>query len=295
MIRIVLLGRTGNHLFQYALGRVLAEKHGVPLVLDASWFNAAGWNEVSHFLRLPIRAKVVRRLPLATRALRKFSGKHYWEFRGLPMLRENPRDQSFDPRFTDTPDDCILFGYFQTHLYFESIAEELRHEIRTLLQSSCDAGILQRNRTGLIDALQQPNSVAVHVRRQDYLTHPAFQVCDHSYFDAAIHRMRAKIPDARFFIFSDDPDWCRGQFTGADQLVVDTFPDSRNPLHDLHLMGQASHHIIANSTYSWWAAWLANHPEQQVLMPNRWYARDIHAPIEEKRCDRWEIVSTGPK
>ncbi len=91
MIRIVMLGRTGNNLFQYALGRVLAEKHGVPLVLDASWFNAAGWAEVSHFLKLPLKAKVVRRCSLGTRALRKFTGKHYWEYRGCAGLAGSGR------------------------------------------------------------------------------------------------------------------------------------------------------------------------------------------------------------
>lgn len=294
MIRIVLLGRTGNHLFQYALGRVLAAKHGVPLVLDASWFNAEGWSEVSHFLRQPIQAKVVRRLPIAARALRKFSGKHYWELRNIPILKENPEDQSFDPKFLDAPDDCMLFGYFQTWRYFGSIEDELRNEFRHLLRSAFDAGI-GSSRPGLTEyfhELQQENSVAVHVRRQDYLTHPAFQVCDRSYFDEAIRRMRSRVPGARFFIFSDDPEWCREQFVAPDQQVIDTFPSSRNPLHDLHLMSLASHHIIVNSSYSWWGAWLAKHPDQHVLMPDRWYARDIHTPIQEKRLPSWELVET---
>ena len=97
MLRIVLLGRTGNHLFQYALGRVLAEKQGVPLVMDASWFNAEGWAEVSHFLKLPLKAKVVRRCSLGARALRKITGKHYWEYRGVPVLREAGDDLARTP------------------------------------------------------------------------------------------------------------------------------------------------------------------------------------------------------
>ena len=87
MIRIILLGRTGNHLFQYAFGRVLAEKHGVPLILDGSWFNAEGWAEVSHFLKLPIQARVARRFSLGARAPLKVTGRHYWEYRGVPVLK----------------------------------------------------------------------------------------------------------------------------------------------------------------------------------------------------------------
>jgi hypothetical protein len=277
MIRIVLLGRTGNNLFQYALGRVLAEKHGVPLVLDASWFNSAGWAEVSHFLKLPIKAKVVRRLSICTRALRNFTGKHYWEYRGVPVLREATDDQSFDSRFLNAPTDCMLFGYFQSPLYYETIAVPLRAELNSLIGDAVRIpGDLRRKMSDI-------NSVAVHVRRRDYLNLPIFQVCDPLYYSEAMRQMRARLPDARFFIFSDDPEWCRSEFREADQEVVDSGEAAANPLHDLHLMSLASHHIIANSSYSWWAAWLGEKPGQQVIMPDRWYAHDIKAPIEEKK------------
>ncbi len=307
MLRIILLGRTGNNLFQYALGRVLAEKHGVPLVLDGSWYNAQGWAEVSHFLRLPIKAKVVRPCTLGSRALRKLTGKHYWEYRGVPVLKEASDDQSFNPRFLNAPADCVLFGYFQTPLYFQGIAGELRAEFRqlfadafessgqdaraTVARASCPPSIHQR--------LSEPNSVAVHVRRGDYLHHPVFKVCDSAYYLDSMQQMRASLPAARFFIFSDDPQWCRENFKAPDVAAIigrrcneekDAATGDRrhdharaNPLHDLYLMSLASHHIIANSTYSWWAAWLGEKPGQQVIMPERWYAHSIKAPIEEKR------------
>lgn len=277
MIRIVLLGRTGNHLFQYALGRVLAEKHAVPLVLDASWFNADGWAQVVHFLQLPLQAKVVRRCSLGSRVLRKFTGKHYWEYCGVPILREPGDDQSFDRRFLDAPADCLLFGYFQSPLYFGEAAPALRQELNSLLAGAVRIPDVLRAR------ISAPNAVAVHVRRMDYLNLPVFQVCDPTYYQQSMLQLRARLPDARFFIFSDDPEWCRGEFRDADQEVIDSGNDAANPLHDLHLMSLASHHIIANSSYSWWAAWLGEKPGQQVLMPDRWYAHGIKAPIEEKR------------
>ena len=277
MLRIVLLGRTGNHLFQYALGRVLAERHGVPLVLDGSWFNATGWAEVSHFLKLPIQAKVVRRFSIGARALLKLTGKHYWEYRGVPVLREPADDQSFDCRFLDAPPDCMLFGYFQSPLYFESISDSLRAELKGLLAGAVlPPELIQSN-------LESPNSVAVHVRRGDYLIHPAFHVCDMAYYQESIRKMREQVPGARFFIFSDDPEWCRNEFRDADQEVIDSGAAGVNPLHDLHVMSLASHHIIANSTYSWWAAWLGDKPGQHVIMPDRWYAHGIKAPMKEKR------------
>lgn len=277
LLRIVLLGRTGNHLFQYALGRVLAEKHGVPLVLDASWFNAEGWAKVSHFLKLPLKAKVVRRCSLGARALRKFTGKHYWEYRGVPILREAGDDQLFDPRFLDAPADCLLFGYFQSPLYFGNIAESLREELNGILKNAL------RIREDLGAKLANPSSVAVHVRRKDYLDLPVFQVCDSAYYRDAMAEMRGHFPDARFYIFSDDPEWCRGEFRETDQEVIDLGALAANPLYDLHLMSLASHHIIANSTYSWWAAWLGDKPGQRVTMPDRWYAHGIKTPMAEKR------------
>lgn len=276
MIRIVLLGRTGNHMFQYALGRVLSEKHGVPLVLDGSWFNRAGWAEVSHFLKLPLKAKVLRRCSPGARALLKITGKHYWEYRGLPVLREPGSDQRFDPAFLEAPADCVIFGYFQSPLYFAEIASALRTELNTLL-----AGVTQdaQMRAMLTDS----RSCAVHVRRGDFLNNPVFQVCDLRYYAKSMDEMRARVPGARFFVFSDDPGWCRLQFTELDVYVVGTESHRVNPLRDLRLMSTASHHIIANSSYSWWAAWLGDKLGQELIMPERWFTKDIHAPMSEKR------------
>jgi len=284
MIRIVLLGRTGNHMFQYALGRVLAEKWAVPLVLDASWFNAQGWSEVSHFLRLPLQATVVRRCSLGSRALRNITGKHYWEYRGIPTLREPNDNQSFDRRFLSAPGNCLLFGYFQSFLYFETIAPSLRHELNSLLAEAV------RVPENLRADLSSANSVAVHVRRNDYLNLPIFQVCDMDYYRASMQQMRDRIPGARFFVFSDDPEWCRGEFRAADQEVIDQPLTASNPIHDLHLMSLTYHHIIANSSYSWWAAWLGEKPGQQVFLPDRWYAHSIKAPIGEKMPRHLSVV-----
>jgi hypothetical protein len=264
----------------------LAEKHGVPLVLDASWFNSQGWSEVSHFLKLPLKAKVVRRCSIGARALRKFTGKHYWDFGGFPTLREDPADQSFASQFLSAPNNCLLFGYFQSPLYFEGISASLRSELNSLIGDALNVP------RPISLELEAPNSVAVHVRRKDYLDLPVFQVCDETYYRTSMDRIRSRLPQARFHIFSDDPEWCRSTFQKADEVVVDSGDAGTNPLYDMHLMSLASHHIIANSSYSWWAAWLGQKPGQQVLMPDRWYAHGIKAPIAEKRLVNWEIVSS---
>lgn len=286
MIRIVMLGRTGNNMFQYAIGRALAEKHGVPLVMDASWFNGEGWSQVSHFLKLPLKARVRRSPSFLNRVFQKLTGKHYWEFTGVPILRESETDQRFNEHFLNAPDNCMLFGYFQTPLYFEEIADDLREELSTLIRQGHEIDPSLRAK------LSAPNSVAVHIRLTDYLDIPAFAVCDRKYYQDAIAQMRARVPQARFFIFSDDPERCEREFTDSDGIVVSEAPTSRNPLHDMHLMSLASHHIIANSTYSWWAAWLANSPTQEVMMPDRWQATETIVPISEKKLPHWTIIPT---
>lgn len=284
MIRVVLLGRTGNHLFQYALGRVLSARHRVPLMLDASWFNRAGWDQVSHFLRLPIEARVVRRCHLGARLLRRMTGRHYWEFRGVPVLREPPANQSFDPGFLEAPADCVISGYFQSYRYFESISSELRAELRGLIAAAV------RPATALAARLQAANAVAVHVRRGDYLDHEVFRVCGTEYFQSAIANLRETLDHPAFFVFSDDPAWCRDHLAAPDVAVVDSGMAGLDPLHDLHLMSLAPHHIICNSTYSWWAAWLGEGPGQQVILPDRWYSSAIHAPIEDRRLPHWRTL-----
>ena len=282
MIRIVLLGRTGNILFQYALGRVLARKHGVPLLLDASWYNAEGWKEISHFLKLPIQARVTRNFSLASRALRNFTGKHFWEFRKAPFIRESELDQSFNLKFLEPPADCTLFGYFQTPLYFKCMADELRAELKGLVATAAGTSC-PHSFPVMENELSQPESVAIHVRRGDYLHHECFNVCDIDYYKKSMTEMRERVPGAKFFIFSDDPDWCQAHFTDNDVTAINDRRHELNPLHDLHLMSLASHHIIANSSYSWWGAWLGKKPGQVVIMPDRWYTKDIKAPIEEKK------------
>jgi hypothetical protein len=286
MIRVLMLGRLGNNLFQYALGRVLAEKHGVPLIMDASWFNHEGWSQVSCLKRLPIKATITRPFSLGSRALLKLTGKHHWEYLSKPVLREETGNSTFDSRFLDSPADCLLFGYFQSPLYFRSIEDQLREEIKP---SVAWAG---KPPGHLLDQLQQPNSIAVHVRRTDFLTLPQFSVCDTGYYREAMKVLRKRVSNARFFIFSDDPAWCRKQFTASDETIIDLVESREDPLVDLHLMSMASHHIIANSTYSWWAAWIGKKAGQIVICPPRWFNSGQKAPIAEKLCPGWEILDT---
>lgn len=287
MIRVVMLGRLGNNLFQYAFGRVLAEKHQVPLVLDGSWFNHRTWPYVEQIRQLPGieqgKARVVRPFSLGSRVLRRLSRMHHWELLPKPVVSEQEGDHSYDSALLDAPADCVVFGYFQTPRYFMGMEETLRRELDTG-DLGLDVGF-----EPLAERLKNPSSVAVHVRRTDYVGNPNLMSLNRGYYECAMQRMKECVPDARFHVFSDDPAWCLKAFSSPDIEVV-THCDPLAPLRDLHLMSLAGHHIMANSSYSWWAAWLGQKPGQKVLMPSVWFRGGINAPVSEKQLPGWEIV-----
>lgn len=290
MIRAVMLGRLGNNLFQYAFARTLAEHHGVPMLLSGAWFNRATWRYVEPLRMLPAfangRSRLTRAHSIPARLLRKIVGKHPWELMGKPVIREREGDHSHDPRLVEAPSDCVLFGYFQSHHYFQSIEPIIRAELRTN-----DLG-LERGHERDAEKLCDASSVAIHVRRTDYLQNRNLACCSETYYRQAMRQMRKRIGNPHFHIFSDDPKWCAATFTDDDCEVAGC-GDPFRPLVDLHLMSLAGHHIIANSSFSWWAAWLGKKPGQQVIMPDVWFHSGIHAPIHEKQCDGWIIIENG--
>lgn len=279
-----MLGRLGNNLFQYAFGRVLSLQHGVPLAMDASWFNHRTWPYVAPLRCLPGvregKVKVTRPCSLGSRILKKITQKHHWEYLGIPIIREADCDHRYNPDLLKAPADCVVFGYFQTARYFISIESLLRQELDT-------HGLgLEIGHERFVESLCQPGSVAVHVRRTDYLNNRNLISLGAGYYRRAMDVMRERLGEVKFHLFSDDPAWCTRHLGSSDTVIFEA-SNPYAPLIDLHLMTLARHHIIANSSYSWWGAWLGKKIDQQVVMPDAWHRDNILAPIEEKHVG-WE-------
>jgi len=281
-----LLGGLGNQLFQYAAGRALASRLDANLVLDATAFGTGYCQRPFALDRYPIQATVAWRgfrkgprkgpVPLpdsaspAERALRlvgriftasKDGG--FWRPR-LDVFIQKGFD--YDPQFERLARSTYLAGYWQSYRYFEPAAETIRRELQR------PAPPPGANRDWLA-RIGGANAVCVHVRRGDYLLareQRLHGLCSLGYYERAMRQILGQHRDVEFFMFSDDHQWCRENFRGPGIHFVDANgPDAA--VEDLRLMAACRHHIIANSSLSWWGAWLAGHPDQVVIAPDPWF------------------------
>jgi hypothetical protein len=281
-----LMGGLGNQLFQYAAGRALAKARGAELLLDVSplahpatlrryMLDAYAIRAALFPFPLRIRrsgavatafptGRDFRRGPVA--AVRRLLSEH--GRRELPVVTE----ESFRPDTATAASDAgaYLAGYWQSERYFQAIAAELRETFRR--PREVDA----RNAAWLA-RIAATDAVCVHVRRGDYLQPDiaaVYGVCSPDYYRRALALVRERVADATAFVFSDDPAWAR---TNLDGVVVDANGPSQAP-QELMLMAACRHHVIANSSLSWWAAWLAASTDQIVVAPDPWFADGGETP-----------------
>ena len=274
MIVTRLKGGLGNQLFQYAAGFRLASMRNAELKLDLSEFGNPNYRTPRSY-ELGIfgitaehaLAKDVASLSrLSGRGIRKWLPKC---FRASSREAAQERHFHFDPQVHSLPDDVIMDGYWQSERYFADVSDRVREEF-SFKQSATG-----RN-AEVAAEIAACNAVSLHVRRGDYAADPVVMsmhgVCSLDYYDRAVEYALERISDPVFFLFSDDPDWVRDHLKvrGSVRVVDHNGPDSG--CEDLRLMSQCEHHIIANSTFSWWGAWLNPNPNKVVIAPKRWFA-----------------------
>jgi len=274
VIVTALRGGLGNQMFQYAAARRLALAHGVPLVLDLDWFHhtpASNTPRTYELAQYAIEARPTT--PAESRWCALHRGRIVRRLPFLPRRWHHHRETgfAFDAAVLNLPAHTYLDGYWQSFRYFESVAERIRADLRLRAPLGEAAAALAT----CIRATPQP-SVAVHVRRGDYVTHPAAAsmhgLCGLDYYERALRRMSAVIENPTFFVFSDDIAWAKASMTFPGPVCFVEYDSARRDVEDLHLMALCAHHIIANSSFSWWGAWLGASPQQHVIAPQRWFA-----------------------
>lgn len=279
MIIVNLTGQLGNQMFQYALGKQL-ERLGKKVTYNVAYYR----QHPEHYFGLPrfgievpvadikqVLAFQEDRHRLIDRARRKFFGRHPHVFSEIGAKSYAFREDvsSFPKGYVD--------GYWQSEKYFSNIADEIR-KLYTFPGSDNLKNIQ------LADEMQHCTSVSIHVRRGDYLG--SFPVLDEAYFTPAMQYFLEKYNDVHFYVFSNDILWCKDHIV-AEKITYIDWNTGNDSLFDMWLMTQCKHNIIANSSFSWWGAWLNRHLDKCVIAPNRWFytidTPDIYA-------DKWRIL-----
>ncbi|MFN4276643.1 MAG: alpha-1,2-fucosyltransferase [Ferrovibrio sp.] len=272
MIVIRLLGGLGNQMFQYAFGRRLALERGVPLKLDIESFRSDKLRnyELGHLnikAELAHKADLANMIPWPQRLHPRLARLgRYWPSR-MPTVHE--RGFQFNPAALNCGSSAYLIGYWQSERYFSTIADTIRAEFQPVQP-------LSAQRIALAEQMATVNAISLHVRRGDYASNPVtlehHGLCPIEWYVEAMGRMAERIIDPVFFVFSDDPEWTRSNLPHRWPLVfVDPQGDGRD-FEDMHLMARCRHHITANSSFSWWGAWLNPRPDKLVFAPRRWFA-----------------------
>ena len=253
-------------MFQYATARRLAEHHGVELVLDTSLTTEVDRPyELGCFDLTEQKRPVweVARVPNSSRLISVLQHVRPSRRRFVAVVREDLKTNSFQPAVLSAPDHAYLCGWWQFEGYFRDHEETIRRAFAF--------PPLGRESALIAERISAATAVSLHVRRGDYLLHSRLGFLDESYYRSALESICNVVGDAEVFVFSDEPSWCREQLELPVRMhVVDRpLPVGRH-WEDMCLMSLCTHHVIANSTFSWWGAWLNASPEKVVVAPTRW-------------------------
>ena len=276
MIYSRLHGRLGNQMFQYAAARGLAARHNTQVALDTRIALHRGEGVLTRVFDLDVTD------PKALPPARHDAPVRYgiWRATGAAPAFKRERGLGYNTAIETWPDDVYLHGYWQSERYFAHIADDMRRQFVFRVPPS-------RANEQMAAQIADTLSISLHVRRGDYLTFDAHAICDQAYYDAALKQVTAPLDSApTVFVFSDDPDWARDNLPLPYEKVVIDFNGPDADYEDMRLMSLCQHNIIANSSFSWWAAWLNANPDKRVAGPSNWFG-DPKLQNPDILPDRW--------
>jgi hypothetical protein len=288
-----LIGGLGNQMFQYAAGRALSIRHKAQLLLDIGDFSEYRLHqgfELASVFSCPVTlaepqdvrsvlgwqsSRLVRKI-FARPALRSIRNRHF----------------TLEPHFhywsgiRDVLPPCYLMGYWQSERYFADVAPTIRKDF-TFREP------LSGRNLELAAEITSVNAVSLHVRRGDYVSDPkttaTHRVCSLEYYHSAIKYIADHVERPHFFVFSDDMDWVKSNLKSQFPLSYVDHNQGADSYNDMRLMSLCHHHIISNSSFSWWGAWLDDRPDKIVIAPKRWFA-NYEADTRDLYCPGWVLL-----
>jgi hypothetical protein len=266
MITVKLLGGLGNQMFQYALGRHLATKNKTGLTLDLTSLLDRGDHIDFTFRDFELDIFDIKYSKTLKSPKSKLQSKLSTYL--FPVKQVKEQNFLFSPTILQETGRIYLDGYWQCEKYF--------YEIRDLLLSDFSFKIQPNTENKrLLNAIGSVQSVSIHFRRGDYVSNSNANdfhgICSREYYLKAIEFIKSRVREPRFFIFSDDIDAIKSEFNFDNDFAFVDINKGSKSYEDLRLMTACKHNIIANSSFSWWGAWLNNNPEKIVTAPNTWF------------------------
>ena len=280
MVILNIFGGLGNQMFQYAAGRALAIRRETGLYLDVASFQRYSIHQGFELNRL---------FALNVQAATEDTFKNVLGWQRSPFIRRmlyrdfmrfvRKRNYISEPHFEywegikNAPDSCYLSGYWQSERYFTDVAEKIRKDFAFLIPLDGENLKLSQQIIGL-------NSVSLHVRRGDYILDPKnakiYHACTAEYYGKAIELLMNMVQNPRFFIFSDDIEWAKQNLDIGRSCTYVAHNRGTDSYIDMQLMSLCKHHIIANSSFSWWGAWLNPCSDKVVVAPSMWFNSEIN-------------------
>ena len=282
MVTVKIIGGLGNQMFQYAYAKALQQR-GYEVKIDISAFGsydlhqygldkynidleASTKKENDKFYKNNIFSKILRKLGL------DFSKK----------IKE--KSLLFDSDLLNIEDDSYIEGYFQSEKYFKNIREVIIKQF-TINQKVSNYAIEIENKIK-----NSQNSCSLHIRRGDYLNSTNINIhgiCDIEYYKNAMKYLEEKVGNLNYFIFSDDIEWVKDNLVIENAIYIES-KEKRIPHEDIYLMSLCQHNIIANSSFSWWGAWLNQNENKIIIAPKRWFADDtMQKQSGDIVCESW--------
>lgn len=284
MIIVRIRDGLGNQMFMYAYGKAL-EKRGYKVKFDLSYFQKQSGHNRLGLDKYNIKADYCTK----AEAKKFYSRLFIHRILGKLGLRRQAiiyeQTFEFDEKLLTPPDNYFIAGYFQNEKYFKDIISELRQEFTLKgTPSEFTQRVSEQIRT-------IPNSCSLHVRRGDFIIEKNIQshgAVPLDYYHQAITYMEKEKGDTQYFIFSDDIPWCRENLTFIKNAIFVESNEPRIPQEDIYLMSLCQNHIIANSTFSWWGAYLNPNPNKLVIAPKKLYNSErLNTELQGLMCPEW--------
>lgn len=272
MIAATLMGGTGNQMFQYAFARNLSLKYNKTLKLDLSFLKNKnmGLNFVYRDYSLNI-----------------FNIYEDFDINKIDFIKINETCFEYTQNISDLISqnleaNFLLNGYWQTPKYFKEFETQIRKDFtfRNEIENS------ESYTKEMLNEIKSKNSVLLNIRRTDYLNTNYHGVMGKEYIDEAIRIIESKIKDPKYFLFSDDLDWCRENIKLPNMTIVDHSYKGDRFSYYLQLMKNCKHFIIPNSSFAWWAAWLNENENKIVISPKQWFT-DININTTDLIPNYW--------